>query len=268
MDSIRSLAAQPTTTSILRDGWSRKPSGWNQIDSEEYQDDIINVDLTNYDQDYILVLAGGLDNLGRNHPWVKDRLDVAHRLYQIRPRKIIILGGGTYHKPPHLNREKFVIHESTMGAKYLIDLGVDPGDLYREWGSYDTIANGFFSLLNFVIPLGINKLLVITSDFHLPRSEAIFNWVYGLWNKSILSHHQQRPVDLDFLEVSTKYLDNEIIEARANREERSLITLKQIIERIDTLEKFHHWFYREHQAYNCNFNGSKERIDQTTAKSY
>jgi vancomycin permeability regulator SanA len=241
------------------DGWSLKPSGWNHFDLEEYGDDIINVSLEQYEQEYVFVLAGGLDNLGRNHPWVKDRLDVAYRLYEIKKRKIIILGGGTYHKPPHINREKFVIHESTMGAKYLLDKGIPAEDLYREWGSYDTIANGFFSLLNFIIPLGIKSALVITSDFHMPRSKAIFRWIYQLWNQKC---------DLEFLEVSTKYLDNEIIQARTDREKRSLITFHQVMDKIQTMKDFHYWFYREHQAYNCNFNGVKEEIDHVTSKSY
>lgn len=241
------------------DGWSNKPIGWNLFDDDEYSDDIISEDLGRFQQDHIFILAGGLDNLGRNHPWVKDRLDVAFRLYQIRKRKIIILGGGTYHKPPHLNREKFVIHESTMGAKYLIDKGVDPDDLYREWASYDTIANGFFSLLNFGIPMKITNVLIITSDFHMARAQVIFNWIY---------HLSDLEIDLDFLKVSTKYLDNEIIESRFNRETRSLQNLKNTIDQIDTWKKFCEWFYHEHQAYNCKFNNPKEKIDEQTKKSY
>lgn len=241
------------------DGWNTKPIGWNLFDEEEYSDDIINSDLTQFDQEYIFVLAGGLDNLGRNHPWVKDRLDVASRLYRLKPRKIIILGGGTYHKPPHLNRGRFVIHESTMGAKYLIDQGINPDDIYREWASYDTIANGFFSLLNFTIPLKIQNVLVITSDFHMPRSKAIFEWIYGLWSDQ---------VTLDFLEVSTKYLDTEIIDSRSKREARSLHNLQNTINLIDTWSKLHNWFYTEHQAYNCRFGKPREKIDDETRKSY
>jgi hypothetical protein len=42
-----------------------------------------------------------------------------------------------------------------MGAKYLIDRGVAKEDVYREWTSYDTIANAFFGMLHFAVPLGI-----------------------------------------------------------------------------------------------------------------
>lgn len=216
-----------------------------------------------------MILAGGLDHLGRNHPWVKDRLDLALKLYRIKPRKIIVLGGGTYHKPPHMNRERFVIHESTMGAKYLLDRGVNSNDLYREWASYDTIANGFFSLLNFTIPLKIENFLVITSDFHMPRTREIFKWIYGLWFNHFSSLDDEQPeYQIDFLEVSSRYLDSEIIDARSARELRSLQSLKQTIEKINTWSKFHDWFYREHQAYNCEFGQVRERIDSRTSDSY
>lgn len=245
------------------DGWNTKPSGWNLFDQDEYSDDIINDELNKYKQEYIFVLAGGLDNLGRNHPWVKDRLDVAYRLYQLKKRKIIILGGGTYHKPPHLNKGRYVIHESTMGAKYLIDRGVDPNDLFREWASYDTIANGVFSLLNFVIPMKITSALIITSDFHMNRSCEIFKWIYNLWTTE-----NNISIKLDFLEVSTKYLDTDIIGSRADREERSLQNLKLTIKQLNTWDKFYKWFYSEHQAYNCRFNEVREHIDEKTKASY
>lgn len=252
------------------DGWTDRPSGWNLFDTPEYNGDIISHNLSNYEQKYIFVLAGGLDNLGHNHPWVKDRLDIALRLYLNQPRKIIILGGGTYHKIPHLNKEKYVIHESTMGAKYLVDHGVDPNDLYREWASYDTIANGFFSLINFIIPLQIKNAIVITSDFHMNRSKAIFDWIYQLWSDRFKKNKKNTPglVDLKFIPVNTCYLDNEIIEARSIREARSLQHLQSTIERIDTWSKFHQWFYQEHQAYNCQFDQRKETIDHKCQASY
>lgn len=247
------------------DGWSEKPIGWNAFDdSTDSNDD--SFDVSKYPQQHIFLLAGGLDQRGHNHPWVQDRLQLALKLYQKQPRKIFILGGGTYHKPPHINKENFVIHESTMGAKYLIDRGVDPDDIYREWSSYDTIANGFFSLLNFVIPLGIKDILVITSDFHMARSRAIFKWIFGLWSQAIKKSSES--IELTFLDSDSSYLDNEIIDSRINREKRSLRNLRNTIARIDTWSKFHRWFYTEHQAYNCHFNSVQEVVDEKTKATY
>lgn len=252
-----------STPNASKDGWSRKPSGWNQFDQVISLEGHhwTNDELAKYSQiDYIVVLAGGLDHLGRNHTWVTDRLDLAIHLYRLKKRKILMLGGGTYHKPPLLNREHFVLHESTIGAKYLIDHGVDSGMIYREWASYDTIANGFFCLTNFFLPLGIKKALVITSDFHMPRGRRIFQWMAEL-----VSNRME--IELEFLEVSSEDLDTEIIEARKSREARSLLKLEELISKIRDLESFHHWFYTEHKAYNCQFGGG-EKLDQSALKSY
>jgi hypothetical protein len=261
------------------DGWLTKPSHWNDFDLDEYEDDILNTNLQQYDDyKYLIVLAGGLDHLGRNHPWVKDRLDVALRLYEKCERKIIILGGGTYHKPPHMNRANFVIHESTMGAKYLMDHGVTPGNIYREWASYDTIANAYFGFLNFIKPLELRHVLVITSDFHMERSKLLFDWMLKLFYLKKekdpfkeLEERESNPIpQLDYLEVSTKYLDSEIMQARFQREQRSALNVKQgLIPRIANLQEFHEWFYQEHQAYNCKFDVDKgEALDDKTRASY
>jgi hypothetical protein len=163
-----------------------------------------------------------------------------------------------------MNREKFVIHECTMGAKYLIDQGVKKEDIYREWTSYDTIANAFFSLLHFVVPMGIKEFAVITSDFHMPRAREIFRWIYSMWSEKM----GESGFEIDYLEVKSDNLDSEIIDARKNREARSLMQLKGTIERVNMWSDFHRWFYVDHQAYNCNFDMPKEKIDQHTSNTY
>lgn len=264
-----------SSPAVAKDGWNRAPLGWNHLAASD--ENICNVfegDLSKYNQDHIMVLAGGLDQMGRNHPWVADRLDLAIQLYKIKPRKIYILGGGTYHKPPYMNKEKFVIHECTMGAKYLIDHGVDKEDIYREWSSYDTIANAFYGLLHFVVPLGIREFVVITSDFHMPRAKEIFKWIFSMWYVGKLANSMGSDAgvdggfEIDFMEVRSDSLDSEIIDSRRNREARSLLQLKGTIERVNTWSDFHRWFYTDHQAYNCNFDMPKEKIDPHTRNSY
>lgn len=149
------------------DGFLERPEGWEEVDykflystlngSKATPTPEFLAKLQTFDQDTILVLAGGLNEYAENHQWVTRRLDLAIVLYQQKPRKIICLGGGTYHKPPPRNHLGFVIHESTACAQYLIDAGINPKDLMREWSSYDTIANAFFSLVNFTIPLQLKK---------------------------------------------------------------------------------------------------------------
>ena len=60
---------------------------------------------------YIFVLAGGLQDNGEVHEFVKIRLDKAIELYNqhivFQPCKIIVMGGGTYHKAPILNEQNY-----------------------------------------------------------------------------------------------------------------------------------------------------------------
>lgn len=255
------------------DGWRKRPEGWEEVDYQLFHPKSLNylqTKLEKYDKiDYIYVLAGGLNEFAENHQWVTRRLDLAIALYRIRPRKIICLGGGTYHKPPCVNHSGFVIHESTACAQYLMKEGVDPKDIMREWSSYDTIANGAFALFNFAIPLNIKKCAVITSDFHMPRSKLIFHWIFSLYQNN--QSKNKTKIKIIFLSVDSKDLDKNIINGRIDREKQSIHYLNPKIKEIDTLEKFHTWFFTEHKSYNCDFGylqESKKDLDDTTKNSY
>ena len=263
------------------DGYLKKPEGWEEIDYKLINGNKVDSHvpserdhaisgprldpLKEYNHEVVLVLAGGLNEYAKNHQWVTRRLDLVLALYHQKPRKIICLGGGTYHKPPCLNHLGFVIHESTACIQYLIDAGVKSSDLMREWSSYDTIANAFFSLINYIIPMEIDRVLVITSDFHMLRTKAIFNWIYSLTS----AHTSKRSVD--FLSVNSLDLDQNIINARSQREKQSLANLQDKIINITTLKDFHTWFFNEHKAYNCDYDdliNHKSELDNYTKSSY
>ena len=101
-------------------GWEKVPEGWEKLPlssagSEEEQSENDSV------EPYLLVvLAGGLDPAtGLPHPWVCNRLDRAKEIQGGLNIPILCCGGGTYHNPPYLNKEGFVVHESTACAAYL-----------------------------------------------------------------------------------------------------------------------------------------------------
>tara|TARA_Y100000768_G_scaffold36911_5_gene24155 strand:- start:33 stop:653 length:621 start_codon:yes stop_codon:yes gene_type:complete len=192
---------------------------------------------------YIFVLAGGIDNFNNPNIFVQKRLDKATELLQENDF-IIILGGGTYHKPPNLDSNNYIIHESTSCANYLINKGVNPNQIIREWASYDTIANGYFSFLNYIIPLKIKECYIITSQFHMKRTQTIFNYFNNLITNN--------STDLKYIETEN-IIENNILKTRLEREENSDNSFKKnIINTIHTLEKFTLWFYTEHNAYKSN----------------
>lgn len=213
----------------------------NKIMEAEYEKD----KCKEKDVEYIIVLAGGLQADGKVHPFVKERLDKAVNLYiqisQERQCKILALGGGTYHKPPILNADKYVIHESTSCAQYLHSQGIPQNDIYREWSSYDTIANAFYCFLNYILPLNIKKCSVITSEFHMERTKSIFQYFNSLSGKCC---------SINFLETSNHTIGPEILSERKKREEQSCLHFREkIIPYLTTWEKFTIWFYTEHDAY-------------------
>jgi len=211
--------------------------------------------------DGIFVLAGGIDTKGMCHPWVIERLNLAFEIYNKTNKNIFCLGGGSYHIPPILNKKKFAIHESTSCSEYLISLGVSSNKIFKEWSSYDTIANAFFSFLNFIIPLELKKIVLITSDFHITRTKVIFDWIKTIFKINI---------NIIFLSVSDESFDKNIINKRIKREKNSTINLiKNVINKINNKEKLFKWFYTEHKAYCSNSELiRKNEISEGEKKSY
>jgi len=194
---------------------------------------------------YIFVLAGGMNNINEPNIFVKKRLDKSIEMYNLTSNNIIIvLGGGTYHKSPGLDSNNYVIHESTSCANYLISKGVSPNKIIREWASYDTIANGYFAFLNYIVPFKMSKCYIITSQFHMNRTQTIFNY----FNKLVMNSS----IDLKYIETEN-VIEKDILKVRMDRERESDNNFKEnILTRTNTLEKFSLWFYTEHNAYKSN----------------
>ena len=207
---------------------------------------------------YIFVLAGGMDNSNEPNIFVKKRLDKAIEIHNMSTNNIIIiLGGGTYHKPPGLDSNNYVVHESTSCANYLIKKGVKADKIIREWSSYDTIANGYFAFLNYIVPFKMSECYIITSQFHMNRTKTIFNY----FNKLITNNN----INLKYIETEN-IIENNILKTRLEREENSNNSFKKNIVYVkDTLEKFSLWFYTEHNAYKSNISYHK---DYTISDTY
>jgi len=194
--------------------------------------------------DCILIPGGGLLEDGSLPPWTIARLEHA-LIYKDQCRWFILLSGGTVHKPPPINTNGFPLFESLELAKRLVNAGISPNRILTEISSYDTIGNAHFARLLFTEPLKLKKLLIITSEFHMPRTKAIFEWVF---------HLPPLPIkyQLDFESTPNEGLSSQALVARIQREEGSLANLRNIIQKINTRDKFITWIYTEHSAYATN----------------
>jgi len=194
--------------------------------------------------DCILIPGGGLLNDGSLPPWTIARLNYALSVKD-SCRWFILLSGGTVHKPPPINENGFPIFESRELAKRLVNAGINPDHILTEISSYDTIGNAHFARMLFTEPLKLKELLVITSEFHMPRTKAIFDWVFHL---PPLPFTYQ----LDFESTPNEGLSSQALAARIQREENSLNKLRNTIQKINTHNKLITWINTEHAAYAIN----------------
>lgn len=193
--------------------------------------------MPNYDA--IIVLGGGVREGGELPPWAAARFDLA--LERETGEPFVCLSAGTTHRPPPLE-DGFPIQESVAGSRYLIAQGVAPSRIRIENASYDTIGNAYFSKLMHVDPPEWRRLLVITSEFHMPRTRAIFGWVFGF---------EGGRYDLTFEASPDRGITAEGAQFRREKEAQGLARFQGLQERIRGLGELNEWLFTEHSAYSA-----------------
>jgi hypothetical protein len=183
--------------------------------------------------DAILIPGGGLGPDGGPAPWVVARLDAALAVPSGCP--ILLLSSHSPHKP-------FSRHESIAGAEYLLSRGCAAGRLYLDTWSLDTIGNAVFARLMHCDLRCWRRLLIVTSEFHMPRTEAIFRWIFSL-------PPLPYPFDLHFQAVPNIGLDTDTLSARREKESASLAKLPQLMENTANWPNLHEFLFQRHGAY-------------------
>eukprot|EP00850_Spirogloea_muscicola_P022223 SM000283S10695 [mRNA] locus=s283:24071:25259:+ [translate_table: standard] len=202
--------------------------------------------------DAILVLGGGQTEDGGVPVWVQKRLDVAADLYWRAGQRcpIVVLSGGSPMKLPLMSCRGFVVHECASCASYLLAKGVPAHDILKEWGSYDTIANAYFALAWHAFPRKWTRFTLITSEFHMPRSKVIFEWMFNLEGSKWWQGDGQA-FEFEYVTASDASIDPEKLQARTKREVDGLRKLQAgHVHTIRTLAQFHKWFHTEYRHYN------------------
>lgn len=205
--------------------------------------------------DAILIPGGGVRGNGVLPPWVAARFDRA--LAASGDPLFIALSAGTPHRPPPLDSRGFPVTEARAGAGYLRSRGIDHARILLEESSFDTVGNAYFSRVIHAIPREFRRILVITSDFHMPRTEAAFRWVYSL-------DAPGPGCAVDFDSVPDNGIDPATLASRLTRERANLAALQPLIARIRTLAEMHAWIFTEHTAYAASPRSTETGLDTAT----
>ena len=231
------------------------------------RDDV--VDVVDDGNQAVIVLAGGLANDGSLPPWVTRRVDAAADMHRNSKHnmKVVLCGGGTPHKPPPLTDTGHPILESVaLGldlAKRHPDVALE--HVLRETASYDTIGNAYYSLVIHALPLRWKHVTVVTSEFHMPRSQAIFEQT---WKLPIVagSQHEERP-SLTFHAVSDEGLmADDDYQARCEREMKSRDAFLENAKAWESLGDFSNWLHDTHRCYAVNRQDEYGKPTEATAK--
>ena len=219
----------------------------------------------------IIILGGGLTNDGEPPRWQQERCAVAAKLYHEHaaaggekkppggassegappPPRIITLSGGTPWKPPPEDKRGFPITEAAASAKFLASgltperLRVPYEDIMEEAFSLDTIGNAYFLRAMHTDPAGIRRLHVVTNQFHMPRTKAIFAWVFSL---PLVEGGAPSAYDLRFHTAADAGLDEKTVALRSAKEAASLKNLPATSGRVRSMQALHKFIFDDHKV--------------------
>jgi uncharacterized SAM-binding protein YcdF (DUF218 family) len=210
--------------------------------------------------DAIVVPGGGLTADGDAPDWVRARLDRALELFEVnREARVVLLSRGTPHKPPPLDPDGRPIDEAYVSAEYMRERGVPSEQLLQDTWSLDTIGNALFLRLMHLDPRRLRRVAVITNAFHMPRVEAIFEWVLAL---------PPAPVRFttSYVPVPDLGLTDEQLEARRSKESASLSKLRVTMSQIGSMQQLHAFIFERHGSYATGI--PKVPVSKELAASY
>lgn len=212
--------------------------------------------------DAIFVLGGGVPAKFNSPPtYVKARCDAAAQIYmkcaQLLARgggggrqtpAILTLSAGTAHMPQLLSSDGLPVWESTASAAYIMDQyskdQIPPSKIFAETTSYDTISNAYFSRTSFADVWKWNRILIVTTEFHMERSKAIFDWIFGVGSNNY---------ELYYLSTPNDGLSQEALEVRRQHEARGKKTvLTKLSKQYTTLPAVLEFLTSNHDFYSAS----------------
>ncbi|GAB5370779.1 hypothetical protein AAMO2058_001522400 [Amorphochlora amoebiformis] len=202
--------------------------------------------------------------------YVKPRCDVAAEIYNkakesgVKPPTIIALSAGTAHSPQTMNAAGRPVWEAASTAAYLVkNLKIDPKAILMETTSYDTIGNAYFLRTQLSDILGFKKMWIVTSKFHMPRSRAIFEWIFSA------SGGASEGYQLGYIATEDLGRSEEEIKVREEREARSLKNVQKLAVKFPTLKQVALFLLKDHRMYSVEgLFQEDEKVSEALKKTY
>lgn len=196
--------------------------------------------------DCVVVPGGGLDAERQPAAWVRARLDAA-LAHDQEAARYLVLSRGTTHRAPPLDARGFPVDEAAASAAYLVAHGVAPERVLLESWSFDTIGNAAFARLMHADLRGWRSMLVITSEFHLRRTRAIFDWVFALPDAA---GRRRGATELAYEAVGDRGLAEEHLASRVAKEAAALAALRDsTMADVADLAALSAFLFERHGAY-------------------
>ncbi len=193
------------------------------------------------------VLGGGIDN-GSLPNHVSTRCDEV--IDQATSKDHVLTSSSfSLNVPPNLDKDGYILSEASLMAKYLQANNL-ACPISTEQQSHDTFGAFFFLFALYFDIIKFNKLVIITSDFHVERSSLIFNHLNKYWGYN-------PPVIKDFEFIKTNTSKSDEIKSRINHEKSSISILKKRFSKLQNKDLISEYVLTKHSNYSLQYSGRK-----------
>lgn len=139
--------------------------------------------------------------------------------------------------------------EAKAMKEYAVSLGVPEKNIFTEEDSKDTIGNAYYTRKNILKPNSWKDIVVVTSEYHLPRTRYVFNKILG-------KEHNVEIVAAD------SRLNGEEARQKSAEEEKIMALTKRWLDGIEDgdMEAITRFITTTHPAYAKNPKITKEEL--------
>jgi hypothetical protein len=154
--------------------------------------------------DAVIVLANQMDVNGVLNYESKARAIKAVEVFYEHYCNYLVTSGWNY-------RNDTIIKIADAFKEYIAtDLGVSKDKILTEPNSRDTVGDAYFTKINLAKPFCWKSICVVTSEYHVARTQEIFNFVYGCeFDIQVFS---------TCLDTNVKIINNELSSIKAFRD--------------------------------------------------